>query len=249
MTCPYCFYYETGHSSAYDAGEAPPLDLFYDRAVDWGEYLVWQDEADTGACLPSADAKDSYDLSGFCNEYATLEGSQFSESGEASVTTRTGGQFFYAVWNQRDFDQDSVEVRADAKFRRILFLDDYILGDNGGGGTENPAPGSAIGSPADGASYAAGAPISFSGSAADTEGGDLTSSLVWSSDRDGQSGTGGSFSAVLSSGTHIITSTVSDSGGLTSSNVITLDAAKVGPTAPHSPAQRILSENALPRSI
>lgn len=185
MTCPYCFYYETGHSSAYDAGEAPPLDLFYDRAVDWGKYLVWQDEADTSACLPSADAKDSYDLSGFCNEYATLEGSQFSESGEASVTTSPGGQFFYVVWNQRDFDQDSVEVLADAIFRRILFLDNYIPGDDGGGGTENTAPGSAVGSPADGASFAAGTAFSFSNLAVDTDDCDLTSSLVWSSDRDG----------------------------------------------------------------
>lgn len=117
--------YETGVSSAYDAGEAPPLDLFYSRAIDWGDdYLVWQDEANED-CLPAADPENTYDLSGFCNEFDALEGSQFLESGEASVTASPGGQFFYAVWNQWDFDRDGNEIGADAWFRRVLFLDDY----------------------------------------------------------------------------------------------------------------------------
>ena len=43
--------YETGINSAYDASEATPLDLFYSRAVEWGDpYRVWQDEPDTNAC-------------------------------------------------------------------------------------------------------------------------------------------------------------------------------------------------------
>ncbi len=42
------------------------------------------------------------------------------------MTCSPGGQFFYAVWNQRDFDQVGNEVGADAWFRRILFLDDYV---------------------------------------------------------------------------------------------------------------------------
>ena len=80
--------YETGLTSAYDAGEATPLDLFYSRAIDWGDdYLVWQDEADTSACLPSAE---NTDLVGFCNEFDALEGSKFSESGEAAVTCSPG---------------------------------------------------------------------------------------------------------------------------------------------------------------
>jgi hypothetical protein len=114
--------YETGMSSAYDAGEAPPLDLFYSRAVDWGDdYLVWRDIADA-ECLPSADGE----LTGFCNEFDAIEGSQFAESGEASVTTSPGGMFFHATWNQWDFDQAGEETGADAWYRRILFLDDYI---------------------------------------------------------------------------------------------------------------------------
>lgn len=110
--------YETGHSSAYDAGEAPPLDLFYSRAVDWGDnYLSWSDEV--GECISSAG-----DVA-FCNEFDAIEGSQFFESGEASVTTSPGGQFFYSVWNQIDFDLAGNEVGSDGWFRRILFLDEY----------------------------------------------------------------------------------------------------------------------------
>jgi hypothetical protein len=119
--------YETGIPSAYDAGEATPLDLFYSRAVDWGDqYLVWQDEADAGTCLPSADAEDTFDLAGFCNEFDALEGSKLSESGEAAVTASPGGQFLYAVWNQWDFTKTGKHEGADAWFRRVLFLDDYV---------------------------------------------------------------------------------------------------------------------------
>ncbi|MBC2734010.1 MAG: hypothetical protein HF981_06600 [Desulfobacteraceae bacterium] len=129
--------YETGHTSAYDAGEATPLDLFYSRAVEWGDhYLVWQDEADTLLCLPSLEGDP---LSGFCNEFDAIEGSRLDESGEASVTCSPGGEFFYAVWNQWDFDRDGNEIGADAWFRRILFLDDYIPGEDDGSGTvEDP---------------------------------------------------------------------------------------------------------------
>jgi hypothetical protein len=130
--------YETGHSSAYDAGEATPLDLFYSRAVDWGDdYLVWQDEA-TSDCLPAVDAEE---LAGFCNEFDAIEGSQFSESGEASVIASPGGQFFYSVWNQWDFDKRTGKLLgSDAWFRRVLFLDEYVptVDDGGGSGNEDP---------------------------------------------------------------------------------------------------------------
>ena len=54
--------------------------------------------------------------------------------------------------------------------------------------------------------------ISFAGTADDNEDGDLTASLSWNSDADGIIGTGGgSFSAVLSDGSHNITATVADS--------------------------------------
>jgi hypothetical protein len=56
-------------------------------------------------CLPSAE---NTELAGFCNEFDAIEGSQFAESGEASVTCSPGGMFFHTTWNQWDFDQDGV---------------------------------------------------------------------------------------------------------------------------------------------
>ena len=80
----------------------------------------------------------------------------------------------------------------------------------------NTAPVVTIASPANGLSVPTGTAISFSGSASDTQQGNLTSQLVWQSSRDGQIGTGGSFTRVLSTGTHTITATVTDGGGMTS---------------------------------
>ncbi|HUF16217.1 MAG TPA: S8 family serine peptidase, partial [Acidimicrobiia bacterium] len=84
------------------------------------------------------------------------------------------------------------------------------------------APTVTISSPTDGASFSSGETITFSGSASDTEDGDLTNNLAWTSDRDGAIGSGGSFSATLSDGTHVITATVTDSGGNTGSASVTI---------------------------
>jgi hypothetical protein len=93
---------------------------------------------------------------------------------------------------------------------------------SGGGGGDNTAPSVTISSPANNASFTSGTSINFSGSATDAEDGNLTSSLAWTSSRDGQIGTGGSFSAVLSDGTHTITASITDSGGLAGSDSITV---------------------------
>ena len=57
----------------------------------------------------------------------------------------------------------------------------------------------------------AGTAIRFAGSASDTEDGDLTAGLGWSSSLDGAIGTGGAPSAVLSVGTHTVSASVTDS--------------------------------------
>jgi hypothetical protein len=83
----------------------------------------------------------------------------------------------------------------------------------------NDPPTVSITSPTEGSIFDSGATISFTGTASDTEGVDLTASLVWTSniDIDGQIGTGGSFSATLSDGDHTITAEVTDSGNKTGS--------------------------------
>jgi len=80
-------------------------------------------------------------------------------------------------------------------------------------GPPNDPPTVFITSPADGSTFDSGVTILFEGTASDTEDGDLTATLVWTSSMDGQIGTGGSFSATLSDATHTITASVTDSGG------------------------------------
>jgi subtilisin family serine protease len=68
-------------------------------------------------------------------------------------------------------------------------------------------------SPSTGSSFSAGANIVFQGTATDPEDGNIASSLVWTSSKDGQIGTGTSFTRTLTNGNHTITASLTDSGG------------------------------------
>src|SRR6185295_12023986 len=70
--------------------------------------------------------------------------------------------------------------------------------------------------------FTAGQPIAFTATASDLEDGPLTARLAWVSDRDGALGMGGAFSRSLSAGTHRITASVTDSGGLAGSAGVTV---------------------------
>jgi subtilisin family serine protease len=86
----------------------------------------------------------------------------------------------------------------------------------------NRPPTVAITNPTDGYEFYSGQPITFTGTASDTEDGDITPDLVWTSDLDGQIGTGGDFSATLSDGTHTVTARVTDSGNVSASDSISI---------------------------
>lgn len=86
----------------------------------------------------------------------------------------------------------------------------------------NTVPVVAINSPASGSTFEEKETITFSGTATDPEDGDLSSKLVWTSSLDGVIGAGASFSKALSPGTHTITATVTDNGGLTGTAAITI---------------------------
>lgn len=92
----------------------------------------------------------------------------------------------------------------------------------GGGAGVNTAPVVSITSPAANATFTQGTVISFVGSASDTQDGSLTSRINWTSSLDGPIGTGGSVSRSLSAGTHLITASVTDAGGLTTSAQMTV---------------------------
>lgn len=79
----------------------------------------------------------------------------------------------------------------------------------------NRPPVATITSPANGASLAG--PASFAGSCQDPEQGNVTSSARWRSSRDGDIGTGASFTRTLTPGSHTVTLTCTDGPGLTGS--------------------------------
>ena len=109
----------------------------------------------------------------------------------------------------------------------------------------NDPPTASISSPADGSNPASGATINFAGSASDTEDDDatLTSSLVWTSSIDGSIGSSGSFSKTLSDGNHTITASVTDSGGKTGSDSISIT---VGTPPPEAITVRVTTITYLP---
>ncbi|MEE8476622.1 MAG: PKD domain-containing protein, partial [Myxococcota bacterium] len=87
----------------------------------------------------------------------------------------------------------------------------------------NTPPSVSIASPTNGASFAQGESILFSGSASDVEDGDLSASLSWSSSVDGFLGTGANASlATLSVGSHFILAEAVDSEGAQGSASVTI---------------------------
>jgi hypothetical protein len=87
----------------------------------------------------------------------------------------------------------------------------------------NAAPSVTIATPPDGTSVNQGNPVTFAGTATDAEDGDLSASVDWVSDRDGALGTGASVTrSDLSAGAHVITASVTDSGGRVASDQIAL---------------------------
>ncbi|MFC1707363.1 Ig-like domain-containing protein [Planctomycetota bacterium] len=90
--------------------------------------------------------------------------------------------------------------------------------------TINQPPTVDITAPPDGSTFNQGYSIAFSGIATDPEDNTLTANLVWTSSKDEkQIGTGGSFSySQLSGGQHIIKAGVTDSGGATGNETISL---------------------------
>lgn len=135
--------FETGDNTTAAEGEPEPLDLFYSRAVNFGDdYQVWAEETDLSTCYPSNPHEDIDEDtgvpaeligSGFCNEFDQMEqGTPGVEASEASLTANPGGQFLYGVWAQLEHpvadgvtNWDEV-LGSDAMARRLWWLDGYI---------------------------------------------------------------------------------------------------------------------------
>ena len=89
-------------------------------------------------------------------------------------------------------------------------------------GASNTPPGVNITGPANGTTVVEGTALTFTATANDSEGGDLGANVVWSSNKDGVLGTGRNITTTLSKGRHTITATVTDSGGLSASDQVTV---------------------------
>jgi hypothetical protein len=87
---------------------------------------------------------------------------------------------------------------------------------------QNDAPVVTITGPDNDSSYDIGVATDFSGTANDTEDGNVTGNILWTSNLDGSIGSGGIGSAFLSLGTHTISASVTDLGGKTGSASITV---------------------------
>jgi hypothetical protein len=86
----------------------------------------------------------------------------------------------------------------------------------------NTPPTVTITAPPTGSTYEEGESTTFVGTATDAEDGDISASIAWSSDIDGALGTGATITVTLSPGTHTITASVTDSGGLSDTDTITV---------------------------
>ena len=74
--------------------------------------------------------------------------------------------------------------------------------------------------PANGTTFPSGTQLTFTGAATDPEDGSLSAVLAWTSSIDGALGTGATMTRTLSSGSHAIKASVTDSGGVTGSATV-----------------------------
>ncbi|MCP5303945.1 MAG: hypothetical protein H6953_00745 [Chromatiaceae bacterium] len=134
----YFVVFETGDNTTTAEGEPEPLDLYYGRAINWGDdYVVWADEyldPTLSQCFPSdpheEDVAETLVGTGFCNEFdKTEQGTPGLEASEASLEANPGGEFLYAVWTQAELDEAGELVDSDAMARRVWWIDNYLPAD------------------------------------------------------------------------------------------------------------------------
>jgi len=181
---------------------------------NWGDAV---DIAAPGVCILSTFPLEK-------GEYGTISGTSMASPHVAgalallaSVNNPSNATAVYNLYEAviRAGNYDWTDDSGDGILEPLLDVSTFSAALISTGASTNNPPTVEIYSPDDGASLDSGEGISFSGSASDAEDGNLTTSLIWTSDLDGQIGTGGSFSATLREGTHTITAEVTDSGGLT----------------------------------
>lgn len=118
--------YETGDNETTAEGEAEALDLYYGRAVNFGDYYqVGSNEADLLAVGSTA----------FANEFDRLTLGSDVSAEEASLAMSPSGDTLYSVWAQFDTGElDPGQNLADARFARVWYDDanpDWLVENSG----------------------------------------------------------------------------------------------------------------------
>lgn len=174
-------------------------------------------------------------------------GDDFNALGGTSVilnaSTSNDADGNIVTYNWQQLSGISVTINnsnnAEADFLAPVVVSDEILSfevtvtDNDGSNStdtitvtifSNVAPTINITEPTDNLTFVQGALITFNGTAADNEDGDISSNIVWSSDIDGEIGTGSSVSSnsLSANNTHTITANITDSGNKVSTSSITI---------------------------
>jgi hypothetical protein len=128
---------------------------------------------------------------------------------------------------------------------RSLYPGSPSGGEGGGGSVANTAPTVSISSPGNWASVLTGTSLAFSASVWDTQEGNISPSLVWTSNLEGQLGVGGSIArALYVAGTHTITAQVTDGGGLSGSSQVTVVVSVSSSTTEPIPTEPVPTEPA-----
>ncbi|MBL8878479.1 MAG: S8 family serine peptidase [Phycisphaerales bacterium] len=205
-----------------------------DVKSSFSSYGTWVDISAPGSSIMSS----YHNHNDAANDYvASLSGTSMATPIVASVAAAVWAQnptwTRTQVWDRVRTTTDNISAQ-NPSYNGLLGSGRVNLYNalNTGGGGGNTAPTVSISSPANGTTVAQGTSVTFTGSATDTQDGNISASLIWTSSINGQIGAGASFStSSLSAGTHTITASVTDSGGLSGSASISLTVQAPSPPA------------------
>ncbi len=175
-----------------DSEEGLKVEISTDSGANWDEIFYW------------------YEDNGNDNTWNNMRNYDISEYAGLSVVSIR----FTAISDSTSEDMmlANVELRG-------------TLGGNGGGGNGgggNDSPVVNISSPLVGSSFDDSETLTFTGTATDTEDGNITSDLTWTSSLDGTIGNGSTFNTSLSLGLHVIIATVTDSDNAESNDSVAI---------------------------
>jgi hypothetical protein len=124
----YFITFEVGDNTTVEFGEATPMDMYYSRALNYGDDYEMVVDEDAGDF-----ENDAY--------FDWLENKRKFHAAEAALMASPGGELMWAIWNQWQEDEHENAFDSDAMMRRLLFIDESTDddGSGGGGGGGNPS--------------------------------------------------------------------------------------------------------------